>query len=202
MNSNDLSNARLDDILGSMQSEFNQVRVLESRIVSLYMAVRLSTGAYYSNDYKVALAYLSEVEKMFDGMNQQHALGVVYNNKAEVLRSIANSAKGDKKEKFAESLTVFAMAIDNARAILHKTRALLKDEKVGEVLELQERIDEVHRRITSYKAVLSNRLINLSNVYRDTEDYEAALQAASEADEVAQSEDDIIGIIRVSSAFP
>ena len=222
VNDKDTSNESLSESLGSIQSDFAEVRLLESRIVSLYMAVRFSTNAYYGANYKSALAYLLEVEKMFAGMEQQYALGVVYNNKAEILRSIGKSKTTEKEGKtyYAESLSTFEMAVENARTILQKTKDLLPQYqksrssilvKVGiedseppphsDVLaNIESALEKVDEDIKTYSNVLSNRMINMSNVYRDMEANEDALNVLRDAENIAVQHDDQVCIARVSTA--
>ena len=223
VNNNDTTNESVDDVLGSIQSDFSQVRVLESRIVSLYMAMRFSTNAYYSSDYNKALAYLLEVEKMFVGMDQQYALGVVYNNKAEILRNLGKKQNGENlgKAYYTESLSTFEMAVDNARMILRKTKDLVpryqktRDqtlEKVGveasqcpphcNVLDaIESDLAKAHEDIRTYSGVLSNGMINMSNIHRDMEANEEALNVLKDAEKVALQEDDQVCIARVSHLY-
>ena len=86
----DITHDQMSDVnLDMSASEFKQINKLQSRILSLFLAVKFSTNAYYQNDFTKALSYLNEVEDMFQNMKQIAAVGVVLNNKGEILRSHA-----------------------------------------------------------------------------------------------------------------
>merc|ERR1711871_1564804 len=95
------------------KSDFREVNRLQSRILSLYLAIRFSTNAYYDGDNTKALMYLDQVESMFKGMNQNHALGVVFNNKGNILKA---------SKQLPESVVAYEKAITVARCLLEKSQ--------------------------------------------------------------------------------
>lgn len=64
------------------ENDFKEINHLQSKIHNLFLAVKFSSSAYHEgNDYDEALAYLTEVEDMFDMIKQKRALGDIYHNR-------------------------------------------------------------------------------------------------------------------------
>ena len=64
------------------ENDFKEINHLQSKIHNLFLAVKFNNSAYQEGqDYDEALAYLTEVEDMFDMIKQKRALGDIYNNR-------------------------------------------------------------------------------------------------------------------------
>ena len=111
INTSDLQNSTIS----TEDSQFFEINRLQSRILSLYAAIRFSTNAYYDGDHGRALKYLDKVEDMFNNLRQNHALGVIYNNKAGIFK--ANLQLG-------EAITAYNKSIRIAREFLWREAAL------------------------------------------------------------------------------
>lgn len=94
-------------------NDFHEINHLQGKIHNLFLAVKFSTSAYHSNDFETALAYLMEVEEMFVKINQQRALGVIYNNRGNILRRQCESLGGEPD--YSEALASFVLAVGNMR---------------------------------------------------------------------------------------
>lgn len=195
-------------------SEFKQINKLQSRILSLFLAVKFSTNAYYQNDFKKALQYLNEVEDMFMSMKQQAAVGVVLNNKGEILRSHANTSVGNDKAKakgnynaYKDALFASKAAVDNAKqqsahndnkiALLEQKRArkgIQAGTPQGE--EYQKIENKLRRKQLALCSTIASRLNNYAVCLKDAGQLEEALEIAQDSFSHYERADDLLGLIK------
>lgn len=179
------------------ETEFSQINRLQSKILSLYLAVKFSTNAYYKSNFRDALKYLDEVEKLFADMHQMHALGVVHNNKGEILRAGVKEITGTDTPRrvaalYEESLKSFRLSVANARFLLRSAEEKL-DEDTDDMAEKRAAAAE---RI-AYAKRLGDRLSNMAICFKSAKRYEEALETLEESSQVLSSADDVNGIVRV-----
>jgi tetratricopeptide (TPR) repeat protein len=195
-------------------NEFAQISKLQSRILSLYLAVRFSTNSYYNQDFNQALQYLEEVENMFKDMHQKAAIGVVLNNKGEILRGDANKNKTHRdkevsRDAYSGAARVIQQAIGNAESqlVLNEKKIEAVDErrkKKGiEPGSIQDRpysdVERpLRRRALKLLSTLASRQNNLCVCLKDAGRPEDALEAAAQAYTNYERADDLLGMIRVA----
>ncbi len=204
-----ITHDQMDDInLDMSASEFKQINKLQSRILSLFLAVKFSTNAYYQNDFSKALHYLNEVEHMFQTMKQKAAVGVVLNNKGEILRSYAKTQKSKGgKEKFHDALEASLAAVDNAKqqAAENDNKILVLDQKrarqgiregtpEGEKYRSVE--NKLRRKQLALGSVIASRLNNYAVCLKDAGQLEEALEASYESFSAFERADDLLGLIK------
>jgi len=196
-----------DDASLDMESDFKQINKLQSKILSLFLAVKFSTGAYHDQKFEVARKYLDVVEKMFADQKQLHALGVVFNNKAEILRSAATQVKSLKNGAisphsmdalYKDSIHSFRLAVANARFLL-RTASTKLDEAINDPKgDNNTEIAAAQKEKMVYMKRLGDRLGNMSVCLKSAGQVEEALEVTKEAIEILMACDDITGLIRVT----
>lgn len=197
-------------------NEFAQINKLQSRILSLYLAVKFSTNAYYNEDFKEARNYLDEVEHMFQSMKQKAAVGVVFNNKGEILRMHANKVKGRNEVRrgdanynnYQEALVAIDRALENAKAQIllaeKKIDALNKKRQAKGIqagtmedrpyLKLEQ---SLRNKVMKLMSTLASRQSNKSICLKDAGETEEALDLAQQSFNNYEKADDLIGMIKV-----
>lgn len=175
------------------RSDFIEVNRLQSRILSLYLAIRFSTNAYYDGDNAKALMYLNRVETMFKGINQNHALGVVFNNKGSILKA---------SKSFSESVLAYEKAISIARNLLDKSQTRLKhaQERAAtnpDSTRILNTIEESRSKLERYAITLANRLSNLSVTHKEMSHFDQSLQILQEAEGLVVENDNFMALLRV-----
>lgn len=197
-------------------NEFAQINKLQSRILSLFLAVKFSTNAYYNQKFETALSYLEEVEHMFTSMKQKAAVGVVYNNKGEILRGHANKVKGESKVRrgdkyysnYTDAFAAIDMALENANSQILLTEKKLevlnkkRDQKKIQPGTLEDRpylqLEQTLRhRILTLISTLASRQSNKAICLKDAGDTEDALDMAQNAFSNYEKADDLLGMIKV-----
>jgi tetratricopeptide (TPR) repeat protein len=195
----DINDKNFDDADDAIEeeSEFSQINHLQSKILSLYLAVKFSTNAYYKNKFEDALKYLTEVEKMFADMKQLHALGVVFNNKGEIMRAGVKEITGDDTPRrvaqlYDNALKSFRLAVANARFLLRTAEEELnRDDGDQESMRLAA-LDRI-----AYAKRLGDRLSNMAICCKSAKRYEESLEFLRESADVLSSADDMNGLVRV-----
>lgn len=213
----DINNDHMDAInVDLAANEFSQINKLQSRILSLYLAVRFSTNAYYKEDFQEALKYLEEIENMFNSMKQKAAVGVVYNNKGEILRSHANQARGKAEvrqgdanyQNYLEAFRAIDLALANVNAqLIQNENKIASLNKKREKKHIQpgtpqdqpyrEVEGRLQRRALKLLSTLGSRQSNKSLALKDAGDHEEALTMAQEAYNNYEKSDDLLGMIKV-----
>jgi len=127
----------------------------------MFLSVKFSTRAYYRQDYESALEYLVEAEKVFAEMNQQHALGIVYNNRGNILRR-----KHAPFKEFTSSIRQLQKAVDIARTMYDDSH---KDycKKAGGNFDAM--------KANAHARLLASRLLNLGDCLRESSETTKAL---------------------------
>jgi len=151
------------------------------------MAVKFSTDAYYKNDYEKALKFLTEVEEMFTVIDQQRALGVIFNNRGNILRK----HKGEQ-DKFASSLEYLERAVKNIQVYADKARSdlvLARDPKSGNQLHAHMVADSV----VVFEKILASRLANLGDCFRAAGMYEQGKEALAQSLKLFSQHEDMQG---------
>jgi len=173
----DIANQRLDKILLSDTITYDEVDQLQSKVKNLFLAVKFSTDAYTEGDYRIALQYLVEVEEMFTRINQRRALGVLLNNRGNILRRYV-----EDKKLACDSLSG---AVENMRIFLAEA---YNDEAEG-----------VTGFVPIFSNILADRLSNYGDCLREAgpQLYDQAQSALSEAYALYSGNDNIVGMIRV-----
>mmetsp|Transcript_34646 Transcript_34646/g.64679 ORF Transcript_34646/g.64679 Transcript_34646/m.64679 type:complete len:549 (+) Transcript_34646:78-1724(+) len=100
--------------------EYRDIVNLQHKISNLFLAVKFSTESYFKGNFDEAIACLEEVEEMFRIIDQKRALGVVYNNKGNILRR----AVGEQDE-FASALHALKASVDNISEYVKTTEEKL-----------------------------------------------------------------------------
>lgn len=167
---NDLSDSLRQTI------KIEEIDNLATSIYNLFFAVKFSTDAYNEMEYDKAIKFLDETENMFEKINQQRALGVIYNNKGTILRRM--------NEDKLEALTLLAASVKNIIYFLEKER-------------LREVEIESERKVEIYEISFANRLVNFADCLREANKYEDAIAVFDEAYSIYSKQDDVAGITRV-----
>jgi len=195
------------DVKLELHSDFKQINKLQSKILSLFLAVKFSTGAYHEQKFEAARKYLEAVEQMFADQKQLHALGVVFNNKAEILRAAACKVKELKAgETFSDSMEVlykdsihsFRLAVANARFLFRAATARLEEAINDPKGDNNTEVAAAQKEQMVYMKRLGDRLSNMAVGLKSAGQVEEALEVTREAFEILMACDDIIGIIRVT----
>jgi tetratricopeptide (TPR) repeat protein len=198
---------------------FAEIDALQGKIHNLFLAVKFSNQAFYSDDYIVALAYLDQVEEMFAIIDQKRALGVVYNNRGNILRR-----KNGNTDHFEEALATLRTAIDNARNCLAvAAEALAEVEKAKEKAAVEGQPSaqgDIELAASSRRTVipqgslasasatpqlvhdtlvkvLAGRLMNYGDCLREAKREVDALVALDEAEQLQRSIENIGGMVKV-----
>ncbi|CAM9092924.1 unnamed protein product, partial [Ectocarpus fasciculatus] len=174
----------------TLTSDYREINALHGKIKNLFMAVKFSTEAYFSQDYVTALAYLDEVESMFEAIQQKRALGVINNNRGNILRNHTEDV-----HHFKHALEALQAAVENIRLfVAHGEEALanIRDKNGAEAEALAE---DAALQLIQLKSVLANRLSNYGDCLRAAGKFEEALEALTESHEMFASVDDLSGMI-------
>lgn len=174
-------------------SDFVQVNRLQSRILSLYLAIRFSTNAYYDGDHRSALMYLDQVEQMFKGIRQNHALGVVFNNKGSILKA---------SNRLDDSVWAYGKAIEIARVLLTKSQTKAEQARRNSAIhpdsaKIQDDLRKWNTRLERYSVTLANRLSNVSVTHKEKREFESSLEVLGEAEALVMEHDNFMTMLRV-----
>jgi hypothetical protein len=172
---------------GKVASNYREINSLHGKIKNLFMAVKFSTEAYNNQDYAVALKYLDEVETMFDSIQQQRALGIIYNNRGNILRNFLKTTGN-----FGEALEALRMAVANMRSFVAMANAQLATAREQNDTVAEEAAATALNRLGG---VLANRLSNYGDCLREARRFEDSLEALDESYDLFAAGDDISGMI-------
>jgi len=178
-----------EEMGGSSSNDFDEVDDLRGKISNLFMAIKFSTDAYYKSDYDAALSFLQQVEDMFVVIDQKRALGVVYNNRGNILRKHVGDADG-----FQSSLVYLEKAIGIMRGYCDKANSDLKEaEQAGN----DDAVGELMASIAVFDKILASRLSNLGDCFRVAHRLEEAQKAFHESLDLYQKQEDFQGVLQV-----
>lgn len=104
-----------ENVVGEVNNlQFDEVNKLQRKVHKLFLAVKFThDSSYYISNIKGALESLEEVENMFECMGQKEALGVIYNNKGNMLRR-----QEGRSDRLEAALASFRRALDNIVEII------------------------------------------------------------------------------------
>jgi len=186
---------------GATAGELTEIHSLRNKISDLILAVKFSTDAYYKSDYESALDFLQHVEDMFTLMGQRRALGVIYNNRGNILRKHV----GDR-DNFATALSYLEMGVSIIRE--EHTSAVDELAKAKEAA-LQAFRGNSYRVVSSadirvlsdtvvvFEKILGLRLSNYGDCLREAQRYADAETALSESFSLFLKCDDVLGMLQV-----
>ena len=171
-----------------MNHDYDDINNLQNKIHNLFLAVKFSTDSYFRGDYIQAVAILNEVEEMFKLINQKRALGVVYNNKGNILRRADGDSVG-----YAPALLCLKASVDNITEFIDKTEKELNtvdnskdDLKVSELSEF----------LSLFQGILASRLANYGDCLREAGHHEEALEALTRSYDLNLTCDNLKGMVQ------
>lgn len=167
--------------------EYRDINNLRHKIGNLFLAVKFSTESYFKGDFQDAIACLNEVEEMFRIIDQKRALGVVYNNKGNILRR----AEG-KQDGFASALKALKASVDNISEYIDSTEAKLRA-TASEDLEQRRQHNEL---LSLFQGILASRLSNYGDCLREAGRHEDALDVLSTSYDLNSGVDNLKGMIQ------
>mmetsp|Transcript_26969 Transcript_26969/g.45484 ORF Transcript_26969/g.45484 Transcript_26969/m.45484 type:complete len:649 (+) Transcript_26969:515-2461(+) len=186
------------DAITSFNSEISDINVLHAGMQNLFFAVQFANEAYYEEDYDIALEHLREVEIMFAKIGQLRALGIIYNNRGNILRRYHSSTR----ESFTHAIKALELAVQNARtlienleeaestsskqfrmgmAIAKSFRSKISEQDRKDEQEAQKRKQEQRKR---FALLLATRLSNLGDCLREAGHCTHALQCLRESNAI------------------
>jgi len=180
----------VDVVVMAPGEDFEEVSQLRNKMSNLILAVKFSTDAYYKNNYGVALQFLQQVEDMFAAIDQKRALGVVYNNRGNILRK--SVGEGDKFESALSSLQAAVTLIQEFVSSANDKLAAAKAS--GGDVDAQQRL---RVNIAMFEKILASRLSNYGDCLRQAERFVEAESALGEAHRLFEKLEDIQGMLQV-----
>jgi tetratricopeptide (TPR) repeat protein/uncharacterized protein YegL len=169
--------------------EYGDIINLQHKINNLFLAVKFSTESYFKGDYNEAIECLQEVEEMFRVIDQKRALGVVYNNKGNILRR----AKG-KDDGFISALKSLKASVDNIAEFVKITESKL--DATTSTADNEEMRDKQSEFLTLFRGILASRLSNYGDCLREAGRHEDALEVLSTSYELNSGVDNLMGMIQ------
>ncbi len=158
---------------GAYASDTAEVDGLRVKINNLFLAIKFSTDAYYSNDYAAALIFLQRVEDMFQQIEQRRALGVVHNNRGNILRRHTGP-----KDEYRESLSCLEQAISNIRLYCQQAAT---DLAVATQANDADAVEALTESLQFFEKILASRLSNCGDCMREAGRLAEAEAALSES---------------------
>ena len=174
--------------------EYQDINNLQNKIHNLFLAVKFSTDSYFKGDYQQAIACLEEVEDMFFQINQKRALGVLYNNKGNILRR----SEG-KKDSYASALKSLNQSVENISEFVQNTELELnaaEDMKQMADSNNEAKKKELVEFLTLFRGTLASRLSNYGDCLREAGKYEQALEVLTRSYDINCSADNLKGMIQ------
>lgn len=185
---------------GATTGELTEIHSLRNKISDLFLAVKFSTDAYYKSDYQSALVFLQQVEDMFKMMGQRRALGVIYNNRGNILRK-----HGGEQDKFAAALGYLEMAVAIIRIDCNNVSEELAKAKEAALQAFRGNnyrvVSSADIRILSeqeaiFEKVLALRLSNYGDCFREAHRYSEADAALSESFRLFEKHNEVLGMLQ------
>ena len=173
--------------LETQDHEYDDINSLHHKINNLFLAVKFSTESYFKGNYNEAITCLQEVEDMFRVIDQKRALGVVYNNKGNILRRA--EGKGDG---FTSALTSLKASVDNISEFVKSTESKLNGINSDDVASKREQSEF----LSLFRGILASRLSNYGDCLREAGRHEEALEILSISYDLNSGIDSLTGMIQ------
>jgi tetratricopeptide (TPR) repeat protein len=162
------------------------ILLLHSHFKNILEAIKFGNSAYYANDLNKALQNFDAMEATMKQLNNERGLGVVYANKANVLRLI--------KERHTDAEQCFAASIANAEKLL---AAASSSAAVAAAVTLKEQQQLLDSR-NALTVALGNRHMNRAVFKMEQSRYGEALVEFSTAMQLHRSTDNQTGLAMTS----
>lgn len=149
--------------------DFDEVTELRSKISNLFLAIKFSTDAYYKHDYEAALQFLTEVEEMFTIIDQKRALGVIYNNRGNILRKRKTKAAAESgsPSSYDDALAYLQQAVENIKTYVVKAQNDLADATKDEHNVDDDKVHTIGDSLVTFETILASRLSNYGDCLRE-----------------------------------
>jgi tetratricopeptide (TPR) repeat protein len=157
-----------------------------SHFKNILEAIRFGNEAYYANDLNKALQNFDAMETTMKQLNNERGLGVVYANKANVLRLI--------KERHLDAEHCFAASIANAEKLLAAADAASNTAAAATAAEQQQLRDSRN----ALTVALGNRHMNRGVFKMEQHRYGEAETEFSTAMQLHRSTDNQTGMAMTS----
>lgn len=164
-----------------------EVSSLRNKINNLFLAIKFATDAYHQKNYAVALSFLQEVQDMFTVIDQQRALGVIYNNRGNILRKSVGA-----KDNFISALKYLDRAVKGIEHFSTKAGADLEAAGTGGGDEIR----SLHNNLAMFEKVLAARMSNHGDCLREAGRFHEAAASLDESYRLYEKHEDMQGMLQ------